>query len=132
MIRFRNKRGFTLVDVMIAIAIVGIVLTPMFVLQTNVMGGVIRYSERFQRLLFAKNFIINAQEKQPLSATDYTLEKKEDRPHTMLGYSFKPVAKESSLAQPRYIYRQYVLAKNNDPQETASLVQFVYKPKREE
>lgn len=131
MIRFKNNAGFTLVDVMIAIAIVGIVLTPMFVLQNNVMGSAIRLSERFHRLLRAKNFLFIAQEKEPAKATDYSVEKKEERPNTMLSYSLKPVAKDSVLAKLQYLYTQQVQAKDPQGDNGASIVQIIYKPKQE-
>lgn len=130
MIRFKNNNaGFTLIEAMIAVAIMGMVLTPMFLLETNVFNAVARMAEQFERLLFAKHFFYTAQEKEPLETTNYTLEKKENRPLSMVRYTLKPVAKQSSLASMQRLYQQELIATGLMPgSPEARFVHFIYKP----
>jgi prepilin-type N-terminal cleavage/methylation domain-containing protein len=132
MIPFKNKHnhGFTLIEAMIAIAIVGMTLTPMFILDTNVYNSVTTITQRFHRFLFAKNFIFEAEQKQPPQSVNYSTEKKEERPITMVRYTLKSIPEQSSLAKIKQLYRQEVVASGPDKDSpSASIVQFVYKPK---
>lgn len=130
MIRFKNSStGFTLIEAMIAVTIMGMILAPLFLLETNVFNAVVRMGEQFERLLFTKHFLYVAQQQEPIQSTDYTVEKKEDRPLSMVRYSLKPIAPTSSLAGVKRLYRQEVTATGiaaTSPR--AQLVHFVYKP----
>ncbi len=130
MIRFKNNSaGFTLIEAMIAVAIMGMVLAPMFLLETNVFNAVARMGEQFERLLFAKQFLYTAQQQEPVAATDYTLEKKEERPLSMVRYDLKPIDKRSSLAPIKRLYTQKLEAVGIEAgSPRANFVHFVYKP----
>ncbi len=130
MIRFKNSSaGFTLIEAMIAITIMGMVLAPMFLLETNVFNGVARMAEKFERLVFAKQFFYSAQQQELPQATDYRVEKKEERPLSMVRYSLKPIDKQSSLAGVQRLYKQEVVANGLEAQSPqAQIVHFIYKP----
>ena len=112
--RTKNNNGFTLIESMIAIAIVGFVLTPIFVLQTNVFSSALRVADRFHRNVQAAQFSFIAYRQQPPTAKDFKLERKEDKPTSTLRYAFEPVAKASSLAKEKGMYRQEVIAVGPD------------------
>ncbi len=130
MIHFKNNhRGFTLIEAMIAVAIMGMVLTPMFLLETNVFNAVARMGEQFERFLFANHFLYIAQRQEPLETTDYSLEKREERPASMVRYSLKPIAAQSSLAKVKRLYKQELTAVGIELKSPrATIVRFVYKP----
>ena len=132
MILSKNKHnpGFTLIEAMIAIAIIGMTLTPMFILDTNVYSTITTVTQRFHCLIFAKNFVFEAEQKQPPQSVNYSVEKKEERPLTMVRYTLKSVSEQSSLAKIKQLYRQEVVASGFDKDSpSATIVQFVYKPK---
>lgn len=131
MIRFKNNttHGFTLIEAMIAVTIMGMILAPLFLLETNVFNAVVRMGEQFERFLFAKHFFYTAQQQEPLQSTDYTVEKKENRPLTMVRYSLKPIAPTSSLASVKRLYKQEMSAMGLEPASPrAQFVHFIYKP----
>ncbi len=129
MIRFKSNSGFSLIEAMMAVAIMGMVLTPMFLLETNVFNAVARMSERFARLVFAKHFLYVAQEQEPVQSTDYSLEKKQERPMTMVRYTLKPIPAQSSLAKVNRLFKQEVVASGiQETSPEARIVSFIYKP----
>ncbi len=128
---FKNKNGFSLIEAMIAIAIIGMILSPMFILETNVFNAVARIAEKFHRILLSKQFIFIASKEQPSEAKEFKLERKEEKPTSLMRYSFAAVDKKSSLAKLQGIYRQEVITSGGDatsPEGRA--IQFVYKPER--
>lgn len=129
MIDLQNKtKGFGLIEAMLAIAIMGLVLAPMFLLQTNVFNAVMRGADRFSRLILAKNFLYSAQQDEPIESRDYSVEKKEEKPMTLLSYKLKPVSSKSALSQINGLLQQTVTASGTqaaDPK--AELITFIYK-----
>ena len=128
---FKNKNGFSLIEAMIAIAIIGMILSPMFILETNVFNAVARIAERFHRILLSKQFIFIAYKEQPPEAKEFKLEGKKEKPTSLMRYSFAAVDKKSSLAKLEGMYRQEVITSGGDaanPEGRA--VQFIYKPER--
>ena len=126
-----NRKGFSLIEGMIAIAIVGMILAPMFLLESNVFNAVARIAERFHRILFSKQFLFTAYKEQPPEAKEFKLEGKEKTPLSMMRYSFAPVNKKSSLAKLQGMFQQEVITSGID--ETSpegKAVQFIYKPER--
>ena len=126
--RIKNENGFSLIESMVAIAMIGMILTPMFVLQTTVFSSVARVADRFHRTIQAKQFLFAAYREQPPQAKEFKLEKKEEKPLSMLRYSFSPINKKSSLAKLRGIYRQEVIASGPDKQSPEGIaLKFVFK-----
>ncbi len=126
-----NKKGFSLIEGMIAIAIVGMILAPMFLLETNVFNAVARIAERFHRILLSKQFLFTAYKEQPPEAKEFKLEGKEETPLSMMRYSFAPVNKKSSLAKLQGMFQQEVITSGIDATSPeGKAVQFIYKSER--
>lgn len=60
MMNFKNNDGFTLTEVLLAVAIIGLVLTPIFITQSTLLQSVSRISRRMARVFFAKQFLIES------------------------------------------------------------------------
>ena len=126
---FKNKQGFSLIESMLAVAIMGLVLTPMFILENNVFNGVFRMAEQFHRMLFAQNFLYVAQRQEPMESTKYSLEHKEDNPFSMLRYTLSPIEKGSSLSPMKRLYKQQVEASGLEKTSPkSSVIHFIFKP----
>ncbi len=131
MMRFKNENGFSLIEAMIAIAIIGMILSPMFILETNVFNAVARIAEKFHRILLSKQFMFTVHQKQSPEAKEFKLEKKEEKPTSMMRYSFAVVDKKSSLAKLPGMYRQEVITSGeNVTSPEGRAVQFIYKLER--
>ncbi len=125
----KSNEGFSLIEAVIAVAIIGMVLTPMFVLETNVFNSVARNAERFHRLIFAKDFLYMAQREEPIASKDYKLERKENNPLSMVRYALAPVAKNSSLSRVKRLFKQQVVASGLErTSPEATIIHFVFKP----
>jgi prepilin-type N-terminal cleavage/methylation domain-containing protein len=61
MIHSKNKNGFTLIETLIALSMMAMVLTPIFVSQSNIMVTLGMFRNRFRRINIAKNFMVHAQ-----------------------------------------------------------------------
>ncbi len=126
---FKNKQGFSLIEAMLAVTIVALVLTPMFVLENSIFSGVGRMAETFHRALFAQNFLYDAQRNEPTGSTNYTVERKEDKPLTMVRYTLSPVAKGSSLVSVKHLFKQQVEASGVEKTSPkATRVLFTFRP----
>lgn len=96
MIRLKNKKGFTLIEVLLAVAIIGIVLGPIYILQGTVFDRVIRAAESVDRMLVAYDFFIYVKDgdedmvKKNVSdpLTDLVYEKREPLKSSMLAKEF--------------------------------------------
>ncbi len=126
---FKNKQGFSLIEAMLAVTIVALVLTPLFVLENAIFSGVGRMAETFHRALFAQNFLYNAQRDEPVGSTSYTVERKEEKPLTMVRYTLSPIAKRSSLASVKHLFKQQVEASGVEKASPkATCVLFAFRP----
>lgn len=126
---FNRNPGFSMIEAMIAITMVSLIVTPMLTLENSIFSGVERMAELFQRTLFAHNFLYDAQRDEPVGSTSYTVERKEDKPLTMVRYALSPIAQGSSLASIKYLFKQQVEARGldkNSPQATQ--VFFIFQP----
>lgn len=129
---FKNEAGFTLPEAMIAVAIIGIALVPMFLLQGTILEEVGRRSHELRRMFFGKQFVFEARQKQPEDAKEYDLQKKETNPATLLTYRLSAVPGNSALKDEYNLYHERVTASEEERQPAAlALVQFVFKPEQE-
>jgi prepilin-type N-terminal cleavage/methylation domain-containing protein len=60
MIRSKNNTGFTLIEVLFAMAIIGIVLTPLIINQGNLLRWVARQSAVLYRTYLGEQFMIDS------------------------------------------------------------------------
>ncbi len=58
MIVFKNKDGFTLIEVLLALAIIGLVLGPIFASQTLISQSSRRVTNLFSQLFSAKKMLL--------------------------------------------------------------------------
>lgn len=127
MIDLRNKSGFTLIEAMLAIALIGIVMTPILITQGSVVQAVSRISMRLQRIFFAQNFFIEAQAEAD-DERKFALDRKVDFPVTRLAFERKPVDGKSSLSKINNLIMDRIEASWTDEnkQQKEVLVQFKY------
>jgi prepilin-type N-terminal cleavage/methylation domain-containing protein len=105
-----NKKGFTLIETIIAIAVIAFVFGPLFVMQGSVLQRVVQQSRKLQRIFFMQFFAYKAEEQIKPGATQFNLEKKEEFPATILRYQLMPVDTRSSLKDIPGLHMQRVLA----------------------
>ncbi len=127
----KSEAGFTLIEAMIAVAIIGIILVPMFLLQGTILQEVGRRSHELRRMFFARQFFSEARQKQSENAIEYALEKKEENPPTLLAYTLGSIPKNSSLKDTYNLYIERVTATEQGERFGQKLVHFVFKPERE-
>src|SRR5581483_3424731 len=132
MISFRNKSGFTLVEALIAVAVMAIVLTPIFVLYSTLLTTVIQSDHRFDRMLAAHNFLV-ASQRALRTGSKTTPEKKILRPPTTLTFKHDKVSSDT-LAKVKNLYLDKVALEWQDgkTKRTDALVTFVYQASKQE
>jgi len=131
MIHFKNlKKGFTLVEVIISLAITGVMLTPIFMMYEMIMHRVSRSSREFDYILLCNNFLYEARQKQEPEAQQFLLDKKDLETGVSLVYSLDAkVDQKSSLVSLQGLHRELVTAswEDVDQKKQERLVTFVYK-----
>lgn len=131
MIRFKNhKNGFTLIEVIISLAITGVILTPVFMLHEMIMNRVNHSSKTFEYLLLCKNFLFSSRQKQEPEAQEFSAEKVEIDVGATLTYALeKSVDQKSSLASLPGLHKEMVTVSwmDQDKKKQERLITFVYK-----
>lgn len=94
MIRLKNRSGFTLIEVLLAVAIMGIVLGPIYILQGAVFDRVIRAAGSVDRMLAAYDFFVDVKK-----GDEDHIKKTISDPHADLIYEKKEPSKGSVLAK---------------------------------
>jgi prepilin-type N-terminal cleavage/methylation domain-containing protein len=131
MIHFKNhKKGFTIVEVIIAMAITALVLTPIFVMHGMILTRVTRGSTAFDVIMQCKALLLEARQKQEPDAQEFSLEKPVVELDATRRYELdKAVDQKSSLAAMTGLHRESVVMHwTRDGQKMQErLVTFVYK-----
>lgn len=131
MIRFKNhKCGFTLIEVLISLAITGVMLTPIFMLHEMIMNRVNRSSKAFEYILLGKNMLFSARQKQAPEAQDFSLTKEDIAFDATVTYALeKGVDQKSSLALLPGLHREVVTVSWTDQgtKKQDRLITFIYK-----
>jgi len=132
MIHSRNKNGFTLVEVLVSLAIVALVLTPIYVTQGTVLQRVGHYARVLDRFMFADLFFVDSAIALGKDAKQMTLEKKIDTPLTFLTYEFKPMPDASPLKKFKDLYLEKVTIRYDEAgrKYRDELVSFHYRPEK--
>jgi prepilin-type N-terminal cleavage/methylation domain-containing protein len=132
MIRFKNHKmlGFTLMEVMLAMTIIGIILTPIFGLHTMIMQRMSKSSKRLYALLEGKALLFEARQKQDVQALEFTLDKKFEESSVDAKYTLQQSPDpKSTLTQFEGLRKETIalqwIERGNQQHET--LVAFVYK-----
>jgi prepilin-type N-terminal cleavage/methylation domain-containing protein len=104
MINFKNHDGFSIIEIVISIAILGTTLMALFGSQSVSIRSVVQAHQRAIRLYAIKNQITR-QSMQPLSQDPVRIiEQQLAKPKTVLHYEVKNSDLESSLAELKNIY----------------------------
>ncbi len=121
-----------MLEAVIAIAVIGVMLTPLFILQGTVFQNVSRISDRIHGNFFALGFLYETRKAVKENVRQFTLEKKEDDPVTILKYTLGPVDAKSSLHAVPGLLREYVqlTIQERGRQRTDAIITFMYKPER--
>ena len=98
-IHFKNERGFTILEVMFALVIVGLVLAPALAMQFNLVRKIITTAGRSERFGLAKNFVVIVHEQQVADPTIKQSNRTELVPPTTLNYQLKSIENNPALAQ---------------------------------
>lgn len=132
MIHFKNHKysGFTLIEAILAVAIAGTVLTPIFILYGSIMQRVDKGFNAYNAILFGKQVLYQARQKQEMQAQTFSLENKNDVFGITAAYSLQqPVAKQSALAKLEGLHPEVVKITWTEKGQTRqeNLVTFIYK-----
>lgn len=87
-----------LAEVLITIAIVGMIMIPLFGLQSSLLTKLERSNDTLANLFYITILTREARNEQPLSSSTFILEKKMGDPEVQVRYSLEKPSKESSLA----------------------------------
>lgn len=119
-----------LMEVLVTIAIVGMVITPIFMLQTSVLRALYRVSAQARLLFPVKNALEEAVDEMPTQREQEVSRKEEiTNPAGTLTYTMRKVGAASALKDVKDIYFNQVLVRSIRG-ERESMVGFVYKPER--
>ena len=98
MIHSKNNNGFTLIEVMISVVILGLLLTPLFIWHSSNLGALGTSSNLVRRVLAARNFMVDTYSSLAPDMRATTLEKKITHPTTILVYELKDKLRNQELA----------------------------------
>lgn len=130
-----TTHGFTLMEVLLAMAIMACVLSPIFITQGTLLQSVGKISRKMARIFSAKQYLYETrfthQLQEQKDTPVITIEKKFDHPETLLTYEIVDVPKNSLFAEFSDIYIERVKArwKEDNKSGQVTLVGFIFKPK---
>lgn len=130
MIVFKNKDGFTLIEVLLALAIIGLVLGPIFASQTLISQSSRRVTNLFSQLFSAKKMLLETGTTlDPAQAIPVKIEKKINKPDTVLTYQLKKIPDNSALKNFKNVFVESVSwPTKTKTKKSQQLVTFVYRP----
>lgn len=143
MIHSKNKNnhiivGFSLIEVLIALAIITVVLTPIFIAQSALMRATFDSSWLIDRIMHAHHFFFDAQRAIAPDTQQITVEKRISKPPTILKYTIHKVPDNSVLKGFKDIYIERVTCEYMPDFSTSSpdknkfkynrIGTFIYKP----
>ena len=67
----QNRNGFSLIEVLLALALIGLIITPMMLQQGTVLDNVYRISRRLEYIYAAEHFWYEAHAKMAEHATTF-------------------------------------------------------------
>jgi len=132
MIPSNNHNGFTFIEIVLTVALIGAVLAPLFSVQYNVLRLITRASDRVSRIFLLGNIFQEAEYKdKPVSEKGLTGTKKITDPETDLTYIVKTPDKSSSLKKLHDVYIVQTTATWNRAgiAYKENMLSFMYQPK---
>jgi prepilin-type N-terminal cleavage/methylation domain-containing protein len=131
MIHSKNhKSGFTLIETLMAMAITGLVLGPIFIMHGTILQRVNRGSIAFELILYCRELLFEARQKQEPDAQEFTLEKPVLEFDATCRYELeKGVDQKSSLVSFEGLHKESVTVNwtQEGKKKQERLVTFVYK-----
>jgi len=113
-----RRSGFTLVEVLVAVLIVALVITPLFMSETNIFAHAVRLSKSLQRTFMLKQFFVDSALKMDVAKLKDkpTVEKKIDTTVPPMNFKFetKKVEKEERFKKFPDLYMQRATAEWQD------------------
>ena len=104
MIHSKSNDGFTLIEVLLALSLMAMILTPILISQSSIMFQIGMFRERFRRVSIAKNYLAHAHKNAledkktvPLTVDDppTTLTYRQDKASGTITKIFKDVYRET-------------------------------------
>lgn len=92
-----NKSGFTLPEVLLSLAIIALILTPIFINQAVISRNVGRASRMLARIFVAKKILLESELALAPETQELKSEKKVDIPRTTFLYELKKISDTSAL-----------------------------------
>jgi prepilin-type N-terminal cleavage/methylation domain-containing protein len=125
--------GFTLIEVLLAMAIIGLVLTPIFMGQSAVLRAASLASRRLARVFAAKKILIENEIALDSDAREFSSEKKIDNPRTTFNYELKKISDESSLKKFKNVLIESVswIDERSKKKRQERLITFLYRPEQQ-
>lgn len=136
MIHFKNSsenhNGFTLIEVLIALAILVMVITPIFISQNKIGQTIVEYSWLLQRIFAAEDFLDKSKRAIAPETEQTAAENVISNPPTKLLFAVNKVPGDSILKNFNNIYVEKVTLewRENNQLRHTPFGGYVYKPKR--
>lgn len=128
-----KKSGFTLVEVVLAMAIVGVVMTSVFVAQAGALYAINRVSNVLRRIYAAQNYMMQKRVELVNSTEPKSDQKMLTSPAATLSYKLEK-SNNAGLKPFKDVYLEQVILSWKEQRTpcTDALVSFVFKPPRPE
>jgi type II secretory pathway pseudopilin PulG len=128
-----DRSGFILTEVLITVAIVGMVMIPLFGLQGSLMTKVRRSAESLAHVLYITTITRHARNEQPILAQAFTTEQKIGDLGVQIKYQLEKPVPESSLAPLENIYVEKITLQWNEfgKPRTEQFAHVVFRPESE-
>jgi len=124
------KTGFTLIEVLLALSIVGLVLTPILMLQSMLIKNTNKRAQLIDRIYAAKKFLIDSEVALAPDANESSADKKISNPPTIMRFELKNVSSNSSLKKFKSIKQASVISSWVEPgaKRQERIVTFLFRP----
>lgn len=122
-----------LIEALISIAIVGILLIPLFGLQSKISERVRQRSHEIDRILYINMITYDARKDQTPIQTTQTITQQKSDPTTTITYQLEPIKQESSLFPIKNLYCEKITLQWNEfgKIKTEQFAHIVYRPESE-
>ncbi len=130
MMRSKNrKKGFTLVEVLFALAILGSILTPLILNQTRFLGRVIFQSELIYRVFASTQYMVESFMKFEQNSKQRTATKTIDNPQTTLKFNIAEPRESIKKSFPD-LYKEEVVMEWEEEGKTSkhNILTFIFVP----
>ena len=110
--RLENKAGFTLLEVLLALALIGFIMLPVMWVQSSTMARVRTAIGRMQRSLFLQQFLFEAREQRSddMRERSFNLDKRVTDPLTVLSYRMEPLRDDLGFGKLPTVFTERVTA----------------------